>query len=123
MDSLASLALATEAPTDAVLDLPPYSPSQPLLTPSVRRPPPPDPVIPYLIEPRSLRSRTLDLKPCACAPSTPEPLLCTTMQILHRCNLASLSTYEHVATHKGGRGSCTVDGSRTLMLRLRGARC
>ncbi len=36
MDSLASLALATEAPTDAVLDLPPYSPSQPLLTPSVR---------------------------------------------------------------------------------------
>ncbi|KAK9845411.1 hypothetical protein WJX81_005835 [Elliptochloris bilobata] len=35
MDSLASLALATEAPTDAVLDLPPYSPSQPLLTPSV----------------------------------------------------------------------------------------
>ncbi len=39
MDSLASLALATEAPTDAVLDLPPYAPSQPLLTPSVRRAP------------------------------------------------------------------------------------
>jgi hypothetical protein len=36
MDSLASLALATEAPTDAMLDLPPYSPSKPLLTPSVR---------------------------------------------------------------------------------------
>jgi len=40
MDSLASLALATEAPTDAVLDLPPYAPSQPLLTPSVRPPAP-----------------------------------------------------------------------------------
>ena len=36
MDSLASLSLATEAPTDAMLDLPPYSPSKPLLTPSVR---------------------------------------------------------------------------------------
>ncbi|EIE20267.1 calcium-translocating P-type ATPase [Coccomyxa subellipsoidea C-169] len=35
MDSLASLALATEAPTDAMLDLPPYSPSKPLLTPSI----------------------------------------------------------------------------------------
>ncbi len=35
MDSLASLALATEAPTDAMLDLPPYSPSKPLLSPSV----------------------------------------------------------------------------------------
>ena len=51
MDSLASLALATEAPTDAVLDLPPYSPSQPLLTPSVRRPPPPALLVPPLIEP------------------------------------------------------------------------
>ena len=36
MDSLASLSLATEAPTDATLDLPPYSPSKPLLAPSVR---------------------------------------------------------------------------------------
>ena len=36
MDSLASLSLATEAPTDAMLDLPPYSPSKPLLSPSVR---------------------------------------------------------------------------------------
>ncbi|BDA45515.1 Plasma membrane calcium-transporting ATPase 1 [Coccomyxa sp. Obi] len=35
MDSLASLALATEAPTDAMLDLPPYSPSKPLLSPSI----------------------------------------------------------------------------------------
>ena len=35
MDSLASLSLATEAPTDAMLDLPPYSPSKPLLAPSV----------------------------------------------------------------------------------------
>jgi len=35
MDSLASLSLATEAPTDAMLDLPPYSPSKPLLSPSV----------------------------------------------------------------------------------------
>lgn len=42
MDSLASLALATEAPTDAMLDLPPYSPSKPLLTPSVRTPPTPN---------------------------------------------------------------------------------
>ena len=56
MDSLASLALATEAPTDAVLDLPPYSPSQPLLTPSVRRPPPPELVTPH--QHRSLRSRS-----------------------------------------------------------------
>lgn len=39
MDSLASLALATEAPTDAMLDLPPYSPSKPLLSPSVSRTP------------------------------------------------------------------------------------
>ena len=69
MDSLASLALATEAPTDAVLDLPPYSPSQPLLTPSVRRPPPPDPVIPHFIEParyatgvHTLRMRSNDTK-------------------------------------------------------------
>ena len=38
MDSLASLALATEAPTEAMLDLPPYSPSKPLLPPSVRTP-------------------------------------------------------------------------------------
>ena len=36
MDSLASLALATEAPTEELLDLPPYSPSAPLLTPVVR---------------------------------------------------------------------------------------
>ena len=36
MDSLASLSLATEAPTDATLDLPPYSPSKALLAPSVR---------------------------------------------------------------------------------------
>ena len=36
MDSLASLSLATEAPTEATLDLPPYSPSKPLLAPSVR---------------------------------------------------------------------------------------
>lgn len=36
MDSLASLALATEAPTDAMLDLPPYSAQQSLLTPTVR---------------------------------------------------------------------------------------
>lgn len=35
MDSLASLALATEAPTDAMLDLPPYSAQQSLLTPTV----------------------------------------------------------------------------------------
>ena len=36
MDSLASLALATEQPTDAMLDLPPYSARQSLLTPTVR---------------------------------------------------------------------------------------
>ena len=35
MDSLASLALATEAPTDSMLDLPPYSPQRSLLTPTV----------------------------------------------------------------------------------------
>ena len=35
MDSLASLALATEQPTDAMLDLPPYSSRQSLLTPTV----------------------------------------------------------------------------------------
>ena len=35
MDSLASLALATEAPSDSVLNVPPYSPQQPLLTPMV----------------------------------------------------------------------------------------
>jgi len=35
MDSLASLALATEPPTDAMLDLPPYSARQSLLTPTV----------------------------------------------------------------------------------------
>lgn len=42
MDSLASLALATEQPTDSMLDLPPYSARQSLLTPTVRycRPPP-----------------------------------------------------------------------------------
>lgn len=37
MDSLASLALATEAPTDAMLDLPPYSAQQSLLTPTVTK--------------------------------------------------------------------------------------
>ena len=36
MDSLASLALATEQPTDSMLDLPPYSSRQSLLTPTVR---------------------------------------------------------------------------------------
>ena len=36
MDSLASLALATESPTDAMLDLPPYSARQSLLTPTVQ---------------------------------------------------------------------------------------
>ncbi|KAK9828539.1 hypothetical protein WJX72_000653 [[Myrmecia] bisecta] len=35
MDSLASLALATEAPTDDMLDLPPYSAQQSLITPTV----------------------------------------------------------------------------------------
>lgn len=40
MDSLASLSLATEAPTEAMLDLPPYSPSKPLLAPSVSHPGP-----------------------------------------------------------------------------------
>ena len=40
MDSLASLSLATESPTDAMLDLPPYSPSKPLLAPSVSLIPP-----------------------------------------------------------------------------------
>lgn len=35
MDSLASLALATEQPTDSMLDLPPYSSRQSLLTPTV----------------------------------------------------------------------------------------
>lgn len=33
MDSLASLALATELPSDELLDLPPFSPSASLLTP------------------------------------------------------------------------------------------
>ncbi|KAL0021452.1 hypothetical protein WJX79_002597 [Trebouxia sp. C0005] len=37
MDSLASLALATEPPTDAMLDLPPYSARQSLLTPTVTK--------------------------------------------------------------------------------------
>lgn len=36
MDSLASLALATESPTEAMLDLPPYSARNSLLTPTVR---------------------------------------------------------------------------------------
>ena len=36
MDSLASLSLATEAPTDSMLDLPPYSQQASLLTPTVR---------------------------------------------------------------------------------------
>ena len=36
MDSLASLSLATDAPTDDLLDLPPYAPQQSLLTPTVR---------------------------------------------------------------------------------------
>ena len=40
MDSLASLALATEAPTDSMLDLPPYSPQRSLLTPTVSPCPP-----------------------------------------------------------------------------------
>ena len=40
MDSLASLALATEAPTDSMLDLPPYSPRRSLLTPTVSPCPP-----------------------------------------------------------------------------------
>ena len=35
MDSLASLALATDSPTEAMLDLPPYSAQQSLLTPTV----------------------------------------------------------------------------------------
>ena len=35
MDSLASLSLATEFPRDDLLDLPPYSPLAPLLTPPV----------------------------------------------------------------------------------------
>ncbi|EFJ47877.1 hypothetical protein VOLCADRAFT_60940 [Volvox carteri f. nagariensis] len=35
MDSLASLALATEAPTDAMLDAPPNRPNDPLVTPTV----------------------------------------------------------------------------------------
>ncbi|KAK9802895.1 hypothetical protein WJX73_002795 [Symbiochloris irregularis] len=35
MDSLASLSLATETPKDDILDLPPYSALQPLLTPTV----------------------------------------------------------------------------------------
>ncbi|KAL6757876.1 hypothetical protein V8C86DRAFT_2612655 [Haematococcus lacustris] len=37
MDSLASLALATEAPTDELLDLPPCSPSQPLIGPELTK--------------------------------------------------------------------------------------
>ncbi|KAL3161892.1 hypothetical protein ABBQ38_008979 [Trebouxia sp. C0009 RCD-2024] len=37
MDSLASLALATEQPTDSMLDLPPYSARQSLLTPTVTK--------------------------------------------------------------------------------------
>ena len=35
MDSLASLALATDSPTEGMLDLPPYSAQQSLLTPTV----------------------------------------------------------------------------------------
>lgn len=37
MDSLASLALATEPPTDAALDRPPYRSSDPLIQPDVAR--------------------------------------------------------------------------------------
>lgn len=36
MDSLASLSLATDSPTDDMLDLPPYSVQQSLITPTVR---------------------------------------------------------------------------------------
>ena len=45
MDSLASLALATEQPTDSMLDLPPYSSRQSLLTPTVCPCPCPSPCL------------------------------------------------------------------------------